>query len=633
MLHKVEFHKAVRLIKETLLLSQIVIGEGVALKKQGREWVGLCPFHDEKTPSFSVNDAKGVYYCRGCHATGDSISFVAEYQGIPVGAAITTLAGRCGITIDRSQDAGRSKGRRPAHAPGPAAVDRLRSLHDAVATLAHSHLLATLAEPDHPVTLYLSSRGISRPMIEQYGLGYLPAGRSLYDLAASSGAHEGLAQAQWSNLASDVGLLTPGRSESMFQGRLLFPIIGQDGRCVALSGRVIPQITPKGSGLESQKYLNSPETPIFSKSEHLFGLVPPAVAMSERESALRWRERLRSSRAVLVEGFTDVLRLASLGVHAVAGMGTAVTASQLTKLFRQVSDITLLMDGDHAGQKALRDALITGFPLLRGDQRLIGRVLPLGVDPDDYFAGAVSGKKDAPWELIGSLEAAHPESVWFERVIGEVSQPVSLADQVRIERAMAGKADIMPPTDPFWRLQLIRYLADRTGYETRPVYPARAGAVSRVEQERMVLSDGDRFWLLRLSRSPKLILEFYRPWAGKWWVRDLRRGLLLAEGECPASLRLIFLAGYCLSRSTEAISNLDALEWPDCVTCLLDQGFPSAWLALWVQVAHRNDPDLVAMGYESEAIAPDLWQWEFEEWVRSIDQNLSDQLRALVALS
>lgn len=634
MSHKVEFTEAIRLIKEVMPASQVVVSEGVSLKKAGKEWVGLCPFHAEKTPSLSVNDAKGVYYCRGCQATGDVISFVAKYRGIPVGTAITLLAEHCGIKIipQRQPDSVTRKSGTSSDFTDKGYLDRLKKLQAQVVSVAHKQLTSTLSDPDHPVTRYLNERQISKDLIDQYTLGFLPKGVALYDQVATV-EEKGttLPRPQWEVLASDIGLLNHNKPESMFQGRLLFPIVGRDGQCIGLSGRVVPGLSGEYAG--QPKYINSPESPIFDKSDTLFGLTPSAIAMSTPDAAQCWRRRLRSPQAVLVEGYTDVLRLASCGIYSVAGMGTAITALQISHLYRQVSSVTLLMDGDRAGQKAMKNALLLGFPGLRNGQRLLGRSLPAGSDPDDFFSCLGSPDTDyeeSPDHWLSSLKAVHPEAVWLEQNIGETSQPVSLSDQVRIERAMAGHADYAPPSDPFWRLHLVRYLADQTGYETKPAFSARAGVQQPGDYEQLVFNDGDRFWLLRLSKKPNLILDFYRPWANSWWVRDLRRGLLLSEGECPASLRLLFLAGYYLSRSFHQVDDWELVDWPKCVDLLLSHGFPSSWLVLWAQIAFQEDPDLLAMGYHTETVTPDLWEWEFNEWVASVDQALSKKLLSLV---
>lgn len=626
------FSEAPALIKEQLVLSNVIEAEGVTLKKQGGEWVGLCPMpdHDEKTPSFHVNDEKGVYLCRGCGATGDVINFVAQRNGQSHGQAIRSLARKIGYTI-RASEQWKQDNQNQRPSIGSDSRDRLAELHDQVAQVAHETLKLLIDEPDHPVTEYLmSTRGYTRDIIDQYGLGFLPFTKTLYDLISTeSQANPNpttLGRRQWETLATEAGLIRQGRPHSMFQGRLLFPIIGTGGKCVAFSARVIPAISDQAI-LADRKYLNTSATFLFDKSKTLFGASPWRYLMDQQTLASDWHRRMSGHLVVLVEGLTDVLRLAQLGIHAVASMGTAITHQQLRLLFRQFRVIIVLTDADTAGIEAAEKSLLTGMPMLTPGLRFYSATLPLGEDPDSFFQ---SSKRDSAENRLLSLPTITPEVVWFERYVGHTDNPLSLADQVTIEHALSGSNDIPVPVDPYWLVALHRYVADRTGYLTRPYANQRGMGLPAQDMSSLLDDDTSAFWLYRVARYPSL-LQGLKPYAHRWWVNDAINGLLANPLECPPALRLLFTAYFSLNRSEPGIRSAD--QWSELAVHLIDSGFPSSLLAGWADIAYDTDQSLATLGYVQEVFAPDLWEHELKEWVEDIDHRLTDKLTQAVIAS
>jgi DNA primase len=326
-----------------------VIGEHTRLKKAGRSWKGLCPFHNERTPSFTVDRDKGLYHCFGCGAGGDVIHFVRQIDRLDFPEAVEALAGRFGVAIPK----------RPSRGPRD---DRREKLLEATAA-AQRFYAAELSKAGNPAAQYLAGRSIPPELWQKLGLGYAP------DSWEALG--RGLSGAFPESLLIEAGLLQP-RAEGKgaydrFRNRLLFVLRDERGRPVGFGGRVL------AAGQEP-KYLNSPESPIFQKKRTLYGL-------SQARDAMRRRERV-----VLVEGYFDHLALLRAGVEeAVASMGTALTPEQTEKLRRLCERIVLCYDGDEAGRAATRAAI--ALCLAQGLRVAVAR-LPEGEDPDDVLSGA-----------------------------------------------------------------------------------------------------------------------------------------------------------------------------------------------------------------------------------------------------
>ncbi|MEJ2299391.1 MAG: DNA primase [Woeseiaceae bacterium] len=322
-----------------------VVGRRVQLKKAGREFKACCPFHDEKTPSFTVSPAKGFYHCFGCGAHGTAIGFLMEYDHMDFVQAIESLAHSMGVEVPRNESD------KPARR-----YDELFSLLDTVAR----HWQACLKDAPHAVD-YIKGRGIDGSTAKRFGIGYAPDGWSnvLDKFGKSPEAIERL-------LATGLIIARDnGGHYDRFRDRIMFPIRDARGRTIGFGGRTLGDGEPK--------YLNSPETVLFHKGRELYGLY-------EARQALRHIDQL-----VVVEGYLDAVSLARHGIDfAVATLGTATTAEHLNRLFRLTDNVGFAFDGDRAGRKAAWRALENALPLIREGRQIRFVFLPEEHDPDTY---------------------------------------------------------------------------------------------------------------------------------------------------------------------------------------------------------------------------------------------------------
>jgi len=322
-----------------------IVGRRVKLTRRGHEHVGLCPFHREKTPSFTVSEAKGFYHCFGCQQHGNAIDFVMATEGLEFAEAVAKLAELSGLPLPWR-----------AERRGPAPDQTLYAANEAAARWFAGHL----ASPSgREAAAYLEGRGVDPATIARFGLGYAPSGRTALKDALQA---EGYAEAQ---LVAAGLLVRPeeGASYDRFRHRVMFPIHDRRGRVVAFGGRAL--------GDARAKYLNSPETPLFHKGELLYGL---ALA----------REAVRAKGTVVVaEGYMDVIALAQAGLaHAVAPLGTAVSEAQLGLLWQIADAPVICLDGDEAGLRAAARLVERALPLLKPGKSLRFALLPAGQDPD-----------------------------------------------------------------------------------------------------------------------------------------------------------------------------------------------------------------------------------------------------------
>lgn len=319
----------------------------VRLRQTGRNHVGLCPFHDEKTPSFSVSDDRGFFKCFGCGAGGNAFTFLMRVERIEFPEAVEQLAQRAGVALpDRREDS-----------PAGRVRDRLIAINEKAAAFYRCIWDTPQGEA---ARRYLTGRGLSADVIERYGIGFAPAaGAELTGWLRRNGVPRDLA------LQSGLVAERDGRMYDRFRGRVMFPIRDRRGRVIAFGGRAL--------GDEQPKYLNSPESPIFTKGDGLYGI-------SEAREAVRAADRV-----VLVEGYMDALMLVQAGIpYVVATLGTALTANQLRMLRGVAGEQTttyFLFDGDRAG----RQAALRAFAVC-AEAGVWGRpaFLPDGMDPDDF---------------------------------------------------------------------------------------------------------------------------------------------------------------------------------------------------------------------------------------------------------
>jgi len=408
-----------------------VIEQHLALRKQGRDYQALCPFHDEKTPSFTVSRQKQFFYCFGCGASGSAIGFLMDYAHMAFPDAVAELAGRVGLRLPAGQA-------ETAHTASAAPLyDHLAAAQRYFARQLRAHSAAAQAIE------YLKRRGLSGAITAAFGIGYAPPGwdNLLRALGSDPATIAALAEA---------GLLVArdGGHYDRFRDRIMFPIHDHRGRVVGFGGRVLGDGEPK--------YLNSPETPVFHKGRELYGL------HRARQCGAAAR------RLLVVEGYMDVVALAQHGIdNAVATLGTATTGEHLERLFRATPHIVFCFDGDPAGERAAWRALEAALPLLR-DGRSVGFLfMPAGEDPDSWV------RKAGP-EPFQDEEAPRPLLEFlFERLSAQVNL-ATVDGRVRLGQLLEPLRALVPPG----ALQelMAQRLGDLTGY--RPAAP-RARAAPR----------------------------------------------------------------------------------------------------------------------------------------------------------
>ena len=352
-----------------------IVGRRVRLTKKGREHTGLCPFHKEKTPSFTLNEEKGFYHCFGCGAHGSAIDFVMNTEGLSFPEAVERLAGEAGmqIPVDTPEERQRAQQR--------------QTLYD-VMNAAQAWFQRTLRMPEGRDALaYLTGRGLDDATIEKFGLGFAVDNRGALKAAL---ARQGIDD----DLMVAAGLLVrpddPSRDPyDRFRGRVIFPIADRRGRVIAFGGRILGDGEPK--------YLNSPETPLFHKGRVLYGL-------DKAQGPAR-----DSGRLIVTEGYMDVIALHRAGfADAVAPLGTALTEDHLAELWRVVPEPVLCFDGDTAGARAAARAAERALAEIKAGYSLAFATMPKGEDPDSLI---VRGGADAMRRI---LDAAVPfsEVLW-----------------------------------------------------------------------------------------------------------------------------------------------------------------------------------------------------------------------------
>ena len=343
-----------------------VIAPTVKLIRAGREWKACCPFHNEKTPSFTVNDDKGFYHCFGCGAHGDAIRYLTDQRGMPFMDAVKELAAKAGMDVP---------------APDPIAkerADRASSLTDVMGEVAkyYAEQLNGLAGAD--AREYLKRRGIDAAAVQRFGIGLAPDSRSALKRALAHLGEDKLIETGMLIQPDEAGKEPYDR----FRGRLMIPIRDPRGRVIAFGGRILGDGEPK--------YLNSPDTPLFDKGRTLYNIDRASPASRS------------SRRLIVVEGYMDVIALDRAGIaEAVAPNGTAVTEAQLERMWRLDPSPILCFDGDSAGRKAAIRAATRALPFIGPERTLRFVALPQGQDPDDLVN---AGGKDAVEALLASPE-------------------------------------------------------------------------------------------------------------------------------------------------------------------------------------------------------------------------------------
>lgn len=366
-----------------------VIDKRVPLKKRGNNYTACCPFHNEKTPSFSVNQDRQFYYCFGCGAGGNAIGFVMNFEQSEFPQALETLARDAGLEVPREE----SKAQQRKSSENAEIIEVLE-----LSSKFYQFQLRQHSDKDEAIS-YLKDRGVSGEIARDFGLGYAPAGwDNLIKAVVTEEKHEqsllraGLIIQRNKDTNDDNEKDNQRRYYDRFRERIIFPIRDSRGRTIAFGGRVLND--------EKPKYLNSPETAVFHKGAELYGL------FEARKSGEKF------SKLLLVEGYMDVIALAQMGIrNAVATLGTATSSRHLIRMFRQVAEVIFCFDGDDAGSAAAWRALETTLPLMEDGRQVKFLFLPSGTDPDTHVRAV--GKE----KFESELESAKPlEDFFFEKL-------------------------------------------------------------------------------------------------------------------------------------------------------------------------------------------------------------------------
>ena len=445
-----------------------VVGRYVQLKRAGQNFLGLCPFHGEKTPSFTVSQSKQFFHCFGCGAHGTAIGFLMEHRGLGFVDAVRELAQQAGMTVPE---------------PSPAAAQaagRARALTD-VLQLAADFYRQQLRGSGAAIA-YLKGRGLVGATAARFALGYSPDARNALASTFTNYADPQLVEA---------GLVIEGEGKryDRFRGRVMFPIRNRRGAVLGFGARSIDGAEPK--------YLNSPETPVFHKGRELYGLF-------EAQEAIRRRRRV-----IVCEGYLDVIQLAQAGLdETVAALGTAITSQHVGELLRLSEHIVFAFDGDAAGRKAARRALEAALPALADARRIDFVFLPEGEDPDSL----VQAHGAAAFE--DEIGRALPLSRWFLRAVSEGKDLTTAEGRAALVEEARPLLTAMP--SGALRLQLVRELAEAARnapeeldalFGLRPwrQLPTRSGRGRAASAE---IADLKQHILERLLAFPEFAVEF-----------------------------------------------------------------------------------------------------------------------------
>jgi DNA primase len=401
-----------------------VVSTHTDLRRQGARYVGLCPFHEERTPSFSVEPQEKLYHCFGCGVGGDVIKFVEEKDGLGFAEAVELLADRYGVELEREQEDPRAEAQRQRRR-------RLEQLLDRAASFYSSYLWES--QEAAKARDYLAQRGLREEVLRDFAVGYAP---SAWDKLLVSGQRAGFSVEE----LRGVGLVQRGRSGGeydRFRERIMFPIRDRRGRVLGFGGRAMRSD-------QGAKYVNTAETDFFHKSQMLYGVDRAKAAIA------------KAGRAVVVEGYTDVLALHQAGIEeAVAVMGTAITGDQVAALSGMVEEVVLALDADSAGQEAMLRA-----QTVAAGRRMRLRVaaMPAGEDPAEMMA------EPEGVERFGGLLGAAEELTAFQ--VGLVLERTDAGSPLERDRALAEVAPVLAGMgESASRDDLVRRVAERLDFD------------------------------------------------------------------------------------------------------------------------------------------------------------------------
>ncbi|WP_373717624.1 DNA primase [Jeotgalibaca porci] len=410
-----------------------VVSQYVQLKKRGKNYFGFCPFHDERTPSFSVTDEKQIFHCFSCGRGGNLFTFLMEVEGINFVESVKKAAEMNDIHLDIDLDTNKPQSELQDK------KNKLIAIHNATAAFYHQVLMNTVT--GEPALAYLKERGFTTELLQEFQIGFSPP-----DKTATQKILEN--QNFAASLLKETGIFSD-RSDSSelldrFAGRIMFPLRNEKGATVAFSGRILPTDNAEKSDYHEAKYLNSPETILFSKRNFLFNLDKARVNMR------------KTSEVVLFEGYMDVISAWNADQkNGVASMGTALTDEQMRILNKTVDSVVLCYDGDRAGMEATRKAI----DLLSTNQRFDISIFPMqpGMDPDDYiqekgpqaFREGIQNHKESIFQFQSrflktqiDLDSEKNRVEYLERMLKELVQVDSIIERELYLTELAEDFDI-----------------------------------------------------------------------------------------------------------------------------------------------------------------------------------------------
>ncbi len=516
-----------------------VIGRTTRLTKAGHEFKACCPFHNEKSPSFTVNDAKGFYHCFGCSAHGDAIRWMTDQRGLSFMDAVKELAAEAGMEL-------------PALDPREARQAESRAgLHDVMAAAQEWFAAQLTGSEGARARAYLDTRGFDAHTVARFGFGYAPEGRQALKAALAQFPEALLIEAGLRIAVDDR------EPYDRFRGRLMLPIADARGRVIAFGGRILDK-----AKTDAPKYLNSPDTPLFDKGRTLYNLHRAGPASRQ------------TARLIVVEGYMDVIALAAAGFgEGVAPLGTALTEQQIEMLWRLVETPILCFDGDAAGQRAAMRAAVRTLPLLRPAHSLRFARLPAGLDPDDLV------KRDGPPAMERVLNEARGllDTLWeHERDAAPLATP---EDKAGLKARLLAHVEMIgdPDIKAMYRRELLDRFSDFA-------FPRREAApfVPRANAGRPFVPG--RSFPGRNIPPPRPMPETARAWrehqqdGQRGLVSAVVVGLLRRPGEIARHAEaLVPLAGIdpCISALLDHFDAGGELESAAIATIFAERGLPS----------------------------------------------------------
>ena len=501
-----------------------VIDRYVPLKKAGANYSACCPFHNEKSPSFTVSQTKQFYHCFGCGVHGTAISFVMEHLGLGYVDAIEELARSVGLEVPHE---------RPA--TGEAHQKVAPDLYEVMQTATRYYREQLKLSPR--AIDYLKQRGLNGEIAAKFGIGYAPDAWQNLAAAFPNYADETL---------NETGLVASndeGKRYDRFRDRIMFPIINVRGQVIGFGGRVLDKGEPK--------YLNSPETPLFEKGRELYGLF-------QAQKTIRAEQKV-----LVVEGYMDVVALAQLGVeYAVATLGTATTPYHIQKLLRLTEHIVFSFDGDKAGQKAAWRALENALPYLQDGKKISFLFLPAEHDPDSFI------REFGKAEFEKRVQESMPLSVYLLR---EISAELDLRSQEgRNQLLQRAKPLLTAIVAPATSLLLRKELAERAGvsqselealYEIKPVARAKPAVLKKTSRTQI---SPQRTLLRCLIAQPHLAGQMQEAWVGEGFEAEAITALLPVLRETDFTMSSAALMQYFQGSAYEkllAVEQVGVMEW------------------------------------------------------------------------